>query len=172
MNTRVEFCRVGGGGKESAFLDNHGLIRGGTSNSRFNDSVRAVRGSYIHTILMIAAELRINISYSAADGRDTFFCECRRWEDTGEVGSACEHEYPGALCLIIPIPRLPHLYTVKKKLRDSWICFDQTFLGLVKLFPAWESLVSDIPAGDGNTAKPFLQCTADAHSSKCGPLSH
>jgi len=49
-------------------------------------------------------------------------------------------------------------YTVKK-LRDSWICFDQTFLGLCKLFPARESMVSDIPAGDGNTAKPFLQCT-------------
>jgi len=27
---------------------------------------------------------------------------------------------------------------------------------LGKLFPARESLVSDIPAGDGNTAKPFF----------------
>jgi len=45
-----------------------------------------------------------------------------------------------------------------KKLRDSWICFDQTSLGLGlgKLFPARESLVSDIPAGDENTAKPFF----------------
>jgi len=45
-----------------------------------------------------------------------------------------------------------------KKLRDSWISFDQTFLGmgLGKLFPARENMVSDIPAGDGNTAKPFL----------------
>jgi len=47
-------------------------------------------------------------------------------------------------------------YTVKKKFRDSFICFDQTFLGLGmgKLFPARESLV--IPAGAGNTAKPFF----------------
>jgi len=29
-------------------------------------------------------------------------------------------------------------------------------LGLGKLFPAMESLVSDIPAGDRNTAKPFF----------------
>jgi len=37
-----------------------------------------------------------------------------------------------------------------KKIRDSWIYFDQTFqgLGLGKLFPARESLVSDILAGD------------------------
>ena len=41
----------------------------------------------------------------------------------------------------------------------------QTFLGLVlgKLFPARESLVSDIPAGDGNTAKPFLQSTNEKY---------
>jgi len=47
------------------------------------------------------------------------------------------------------------LCTVKKNLRDSWISFDQIFLGLGlgKLFPARESLVSDIPAGDRNTAK-------------------
>jgi len=46
----------------------------------------------------------------------------------------------------------------KKKLLDSWFFFDQTFLGLGlgKLFPARESLVSDIPAGDGNTAQPFF----------------
>jgi len=48
----------------------------------------------------------------------------------------------------------------KKHVRNSWIRFDQTSLGLGpgKLFPAMESLVSDIPVGDGNTAKPFLQC--------------
>ena len=45
----------------------------------------------------------------------------------------------------------------RKNFRDSWIYFDQTLLGLGKLFPARESLVgSDIPAGDGNTAKPFF----------------
>jgi len=59
----------------------------------------------------------------------------------------------------------------KNRLRDSWICFDQTLLGLGlgKLFPALESLVSVIPAGDGNTAKPFFTvciiayCTQNAH---------
>ncbi len=30
--------------------------------------------------------------------------------------------------------------------------------GVIKLFPARESLVSDIPAGDGKTANLFLQC--------------
>ena len=37
-------------------------------------------------------------------------------------------------------------------------CFDHSFLGLGldKILPARESLVSDIPAGDGNTAKPFF----------------
>jgi len=49
---------------------------------------------------------------------------------------------------------------LEKKLSNSWICFDQTFLelGLGKLFPARQSLVNDIPAVDRNTAKPFLQC--------------
>jgi hypothetical protein len=43
-------------------------------------------------------------------------------------------------------------------LQDSWIGFYQTFLGLGlgKLFPARESLVSDILAGEGNTAKLFF----------------
>jgi len=47
----------------------------------------------------------------------------------------------------------------KKDLRDFWTYFDRTFLGLGlgKLFPAKESLVDDILAGDVNTAKPFLQ---------------
>ncbi len=30
--------------------------------------------------------------------------------------------------------------------------------GNIYLFPAWESLVSDIPAGEGKTANLFLQC--------------
>jgi len=44
----------------------------------------------------------------------------------------------------------------KKKLRDSY----QTFLGLGlgKLFPARESLVSDIPAGYGKLLNIYLQC--------------
>jgi len=52
----------------------------------------------------------------------------------------------------------------KKYLQDSWIGFDQTFLGLGlglgKFFPVRESLVSDIPAGDGNTAEPFFYSVA------------
>jgi hypothetical protein len=32
-----------------------------------------------------------------------------------------------------------------------------------KLLPAMESLVSDIPAGDGKTANLFLQCMCDSH---------
>jgi len=49
----------------------------------------------------------------------------------------------------------------KKNLQDSWIYFDQTFLvlGLGKLFPARESLVSDIPARDGNPLNLCLPCT-------------
>jgi hypothetical protein len=52
-----------------------------------------------------------------------------------------------------------HLHC-KKLLRDSWIYFDQNFLGqeLGRLFPARESLVSVIPAGDGNPRNHFLQC--------------
>jgi len=51
-------------------------------------------------------------------------------------------------------------YAMKKKLWDSCIFFDQTFLGLElgTLPPARESLLSDIPAGDGNIAKLSLQC--------------
>ena len=46
-------------------------------------------------------------------------------------------------------------------LRDSWIIFDQTFqgLGMGKLFPARESLVSDIPAGGGNPLNLFYSVT-------------
>jgi hypothetical protein len=51
------------------------------------------------------------------------------------------------------------VYSVKK-IRDSWICFDQTFLrrGMGILFSARESLVSDIPAGEGNPLNLSLQC--------------
>jgi len=53
------------------------------------------------------------------------------------------------------------MYIFFKKIRYSWICFEQTFLGqgLGKLFPARESLVSDIPAGDRNMRNVFLQCS-------------
>jgi len=51
------------------------------------------------------------------------------------------------------------VYTVKKITRFLDL-FDQTFLGrgMGILFPARESLVSDIPARDGNPLKLFLQC--------------
>jgi len=48
-------------------------------------------------------------------------------------------------------------YTVKKNYEIPRF-FDQAFqgLGLGQLFPARESSVSDIPAGDGNIAKLFF----------------
>jgi len=57
-------------------------------------------------------------------------------------------------------------------LRDSWICFDQIFLGLGlgKLYPARGSLVSDIPAGDGNTTKPFFYSALPSHGKSPGVL--
>jgi hypothetical protein len=50
-----------------------------------------------------------------------------------------------------------HCIHCTKNLWDSWIYFDQTFLGrgLGKVFPARESLVSDIPAGDRNPLNLF-----------------
>ncbi len=38
--------------------------------------------------------------------------------------------------------------------------------GIIKYFPARESLVSDIPAGDGKTANLFLQCIITEHMSR------
>ncbi len=35
--------------------------------------------------------------------------------------------------------------------------------GIIKFFPARESLVSDIPAGDGKAANVFLQCVVPAN---------
>jgi len=51
-----------------------------------------------------------------------------------------------------------HKLHCKKDLRDSRVCFDQTFLGLGmgQLFPAREILVGDIPAGDGNPPNFFF----------------
>jgi len=46
----------------------------------------------------------------------------------------------------------------EKKIARFLDFFDQIFMGvgLGKLFPARESFVSDVPAGDGNIAKPFF----------------
>jgi len=71
-----------------------------------------------------------------------------------------------------------HISHCEKKLRDSWIFFDQTFQGLElgRLFPARESLVSDIPAGDGKSPNLYSQCFMQAfillivysiHTSSC-----
>ncbi len=54
-------------------------------------------------------------------------------------------------------------YTVKKGLlfsRPQPGCHlpNSPRTGIIKLFPAREGLVSDIPAGDGKTANLFLQC--------------
>ena len=48
----------------------------------------------------------------------------------------------------------------KINLRDSWINYDQTFLGLGlgKCFPARESLVSDISTGDRKSLHLCLRC--------------
>jgi hypothetical protein len=46
-------------------------------------------------------------------------------------------------------------YTVKKRLT----IFPSLPTGIIKLSPSRESLVSDIPAGDGKMANRFLQCT-------------
>jgi len=57
----------------------------------------------------------------------------------------------------------------KKKLWVSWICFHQIFqgVGLGALFPARESLVSDIPAGDGKSLNLYLQCNYHHFYSVC-----
>ncbi len=39
---------------------------------------------------------------------------------------------------------------------------------IYKLFPSRESLVSDIPAGDGKMANLFLQCTVKIIATKSG----
>jgi len=49
---------------------------------------------------------------------------------------------------------------------------DQTFLGLGKLFPARERLVSDIPAGDGNIAKPFPFFTVGLRLLRAGTVEN
>jgi hypothetical protein len=54
-------------------------------------------------------------------------------------------------------------YTVKKGERFSrpqtgCHLLNSPWAGIIKLFPARESLVSDIPAGDGKIANLFLQC--------------
>jgi hypothetical protein len=43
---------------------------------------------------------------------------------------------------------------------------------IYKLFPSRESLVSDIPAGDGKMANLFLQCMVAPSSSMTPPLLH
>ncbi len=57
-------------------------------------------------------------------------------------------------------------YTVKKGKQLSrtqpWCPLPNSpWAGIIKFFPARESLVSDIPAGDGKTDNFFLQCTVE-----------
>jgi hypothetical protein len=67
-----------------------------------------------------------------------------------------------------PVPgiwRLVSDHTVKKGWRFSRPqprCHlpNSPWAGKIKLFPLRESLVSDIPDGDGKTTNPFLQCRA------------
>jgi hypothetical protein len=53
-------------------------------------------------------------------------------------------------------------YTVKK---DSGVPVPSR--GMIKLFPARESLVKDIPAGDRKTANLFLKCRYQNMHSLC-----
>ncbi len=48
-----------------------------------------------------------------------------------------------------------YAYTVKKGSEISQI-LNSPWAGIIKFFPPRESLVSDIPAGDGNVANPFF----------------
>jgi hypothetical protein len=61
------------------------------------------------------------------------------------------------------VKRFSEEYTVKKGLlfyRSQQGCHlpNSPWPGIIKLFPARESLASDIPAGDRKTANLFLQC--------------
>jgi hypothetical protein len=68
-------------------------------------------------------------------------------------------------CYMVPI-MLSISYTVKKRLA--------IFLYPAGDVPARESLVSDIPAGDGKIANLFLQCTPDSayNKYKLNQISH
>jgi hypothetical protein len=49
-------------------------------------------------------------------------------------------------------------------LRPLWLFYPQVFgSGIIKFFPARESLVCDISAGDGKTANLILQCRLMGH---------
>jgi hypothetical protein len=75
----------------------------------------------------------MNIFYSAADGRDNFFLQCEGWEeeDTGEEwDQGVRHEYPGALCLIMPIARLPHRqYTLTNSVSCATLTLTSAVIG-------------------------------------------
>jgi hypothetical protein len=73
------------------------------------------------------------------------------------------------LCGYFPVRRLA-LYTVKKAFRYSRphrgmsltkLSLDGSYGVIYTLFLPRESLVCDIPAGDGNIEKLFLQCITD-----------
>ncbi len=62
--------------------------------------------------------------------------------------------------------------SIEENARESWT--DRTSMNykrlldtvqIIKLFPPRKSLVSDIPAGDGNVANLFLQCTSEERQS-------
>jgi hypothetical protein len=51
------------------------------------------------------------------------------------------------------------MYTVKTRSQPGSHLLNSAWREIIKLFPARESLVSDVPAGDGKIANLFLQCT-------------
>jgi len=118
--------------------------------------------SYIYEYLASPTRERMNIfiSFSAYFEQYTITVQTRKYIIyTIQYSRCCRFLYHKLLttfyvyeCFtffgIQPLCGMQHC---KKILRDSWIIFDHTFqgLGLGTLFPARESLVSDIPAGDG-----------------------
>ncbi len=76
--------------------------------------------------------------------------------------------YKSGKCAACTSPAKSRAYIVKNCFSifpsQAWISFTKLSLGgnndvIYKLFPPRESLVSDIPAGDGNIEKLFLLCT-------------
>jgi hypothetical protein len=118
-----------------------------------------------------------------AEGNSTSICLCLTWvlfwpprrpprqhihfRDSYPIDVHHHHLSFNILCLL-PISMCNvhvHVNTVKRWVifhSPAGISLTKLFLaGNIFLFPARESLISDIPAGDGNFDNPFLQCKGD-----------
>jgi len=84
---------------------------------------------------------------------------CRLALKKTSVGNAKSPEISGSYnAIIFHSPDQWRRCHLVREVESFGRCCYSVGLGLGKLFPARESLVSDILAGDRNTAKPFLQC--------------